>query len=90
LPNREPTQGKKVLKCHHTQSYWHRTIKQIKIRFLSPESDVPYFKLGANPVGKCFATSALLVDSEVDAFKPLIELLQVEFCSFLLESWYIK
>ena len=94
LLNREQTQGRKVTKCFiaHIRfifaQLFHKVsviekLSKFKIRFLSPESEVPYFKLGANPIGKCFATSALLVDSEVDAFKPLIELLQVEFYLFL-------
>ena len=39
---------------------------------------MPYFKMGANPIGINQATKATLIDSEVEAFRPLIDLLKVK------------
>ena len=52
------------------------------IRFLSPDSDVPYFKLGSQPAGKFVSTSATLVDSELDCFKAIVDVLHVSIYIF--------
>ena len=47
-------------------------------RFLSGESEVPYFKMGAKPVGTFTSTAGTIVDSELPCFTPIVEMLQVE------------
>ena len=59
-------------------------------RFLSKDSEVPYFKMGVNPVGKCVTTTSLLVDSELEAFRPIIRLLHVSILGWYLNVTVIK
>lgn len=50
-------------------------------RFLHEQSEMNYFVLGTNPVGKACETTALLVPSDDAAFKILVDLLKVEVSS---------
>ena len=63
---------------HTTVSLCYHLLQSKTIfRFLSADSDVPYFKVGVNPVGKCTTTSATLVDLAEESFQPLVRLLKV-------------